>query len=191
MSSPVTNPASPEILSRIIQDRRTCKNFDDAELSKDSIENLLELAVFAPNHRLNEPWRFRVTSKLAILRWIKEFQAKANPEELTAFQKYFDKLPKLGALIFVSSLRDENPIIDLENYAAVCAAIQNILLGATAEELKTFWSTGKFFSHPLSFSFLNFPEKIERFVGAIWIGKGEQPTAKPRTPTKEKTIWID
>ncbi|MBN8555975.1 MAG: nitroreductase family protein [Deltaproteobacteria bacterium] len=190
LRSSTGSPEAAEALSQIIRSRRTCKNFDAASLSRESIEKLLELGVQAPNHRLNEPWKFRVITKSGTEKWLTSFKAQVKADEMPSFDKYFEKLPKLGAVVVVTNLKDENPIVDLENYAAACCAVQNILLAATSMNIQNFWSTGKFFTHSASLQFLKI-SVTERFVGALWLGKGEVPTGKPRTPAKEKTIWIE
>lgn len=37
--------------------RRTVKQFLPQPVARATLEQLIELAVWAPNHRLNEPWR--------------------------------------------------------------------------------------------------------------------------------------
>ncbi len=43
-----------------ISTRRSIKRFTDRTISREAIEQLLDLAVQAPNHRMTEPWRFYV-----------------------------------------------------------------------------------------------------------------------------------
>ena len=43
-----------------IAERRSVKEFTARELEREEIESLLEAVVWAPNHRLTEPWRFYV-----------------------------------------------------------------------------------------------------------------------------------
>ena len=43
-----------------IRTRRTHKAFGPEPLPREELEELLELARWAPNHHLTAPWRFRV-----------------------------------------------------------------------------------------------------------------------------------
>jgi nitroreductase len=43
-----------------ITNRRTVKQFLPQPVSQDQLAQLIELAMWAPNHSLNEPWRFYV-----------------------------------------------------------------------------------------------------------------------------------
>ena len=50
-------------LLEIIKSRRNTKNFTKEDVSRENVELLLEAAVWAPNHRNTEPWRFFVVPK--------------------------------------------------------------------------------------------------------------------------------
>ncbi len=173
----------------VIAHRRTSKDFDGQQVSKEFIERALNAANWAPNHKLNQPWRFKVSSPTAIQKWIDHLKAHLSPEDFKAMEQALERVQKVGTLLYVSCLKDGHPVTDLENYGATCAGIQNILLLATAEGLQSYWSTGKVFAHSLSLSFWGIPES-ERFVGAIWLGHAKVGAAKPRKDFSEFTRWL-
>jgi nitroreductase len=183
------NPAY-ENISELIRKRRTGKIFDGKAVDTKTVKDLLELAVWAPNHRLNEPWRFRILSQNGILNLIDRISKDSSPEDLKTYEKNFAKLKTAGVIIYVTHLRDPQPVIDQENFAATCAAIQNILLSATALDLRSYWGTGKLATHPSTLNFLNLKDD-EKFVGWVWLGYGELPQPTRRTPASDKTIWFD
>ncbi len=43
-----------------IASRRSVKQFADRPIAREEIEQMLDAAVQAPNHRMTEPWRFYV-----------------------------------------------------------------------------------------------------------------------------------
>src|SRR5881397_2337578 len=47
-------------LEQAIRSRRTVKAFGREPVERETLEELLELARWAPNHNLTNPWRFRV-----------------------------------------------------------------------------------------------------------------------------------
>ena len=51
-----------------IRSRRTVKAFDRRAVERETLEELLELARWAPNHNLTNPWRFRVIGPQALER---------------------------------------------------------------------------------------------------------------------------
>lgn len=185
------SPTSPqfETLSQVIRERRTSKNYTGKPVSDDLVSRLLDLAIWAPNHRLTQPWKFRVLTQSGVQRIISHFKMSLKLDELEAFEKALFKLAAVGALIYVTTDQTEDPVVSEENYAASCAAIQNILLAATALEIQSYWSTSKIFSHPCLLKFLEIPSN-EKFTGAIWLGYGTAPAAPTRKEAKEKTVWI-
>jgi nitroreductase len=176
-------------LSEVIRRRRTCKDYDGKPIQKEVVEALLELSVFAPNHGLTEPWKFRVLMPAAVQRWIRFLKDELTDGEVVAFEKPFEKISKAGAVIFLTCVSGSNEVVTQENYAACCAATQNILLAATAQHLQSYWSTSKMMTHPKTKEFLEAADD-EIFVGTIWLGHGETPASKPRKLAREKTVWI-
>lgn len=174
----------------VIRSRRTCKKFNGSPIAKSTIEEFLDLAILAPNHRLNQPWKFRVLSQSGIQKLISHFQSKASPDDLKAFEKNFEKLKSAGAVIYITCAQDSDMTISKENFAATSAAIQNILLSATASEIQSYWGTGKFATHPINLEYLRI-DSSENFVGWIWLGYGEVKDAPARIAASEKTIWFD
>ena len=176
-------------LSTLIRKRRTCKDFDGKPIPKETIEALLELAVWAPNHGLTEPWRFRVMMPTGVQSLLKFLQDELREEESESFNKSFEKMAKAGAIIYLTHQIHANEIITHENFAATSAAAQNILLAATAQHLQSYWSTSKIMTHSKTKEFLNIGDD-EAFVGALWLGHGELPAPKSRKLAREKTSWI-
>lgn len=175
--------------SQAIRNRRTTKEFDGSPLTTSQIENLLDLANLAPNHRLNYPWRFFVLTQESIRSFLEKIKKDLPEEELKASQKYFEKLPRVGAIIFVGSQKNSDTVVQEENFAAVSAAIQNVLLAATAQDLQSFWSTGKFFKIPTVLKSIGWTDDLQ-FAGCLWLGKGAKVEAKPRKSVSEFTSWV-
>lgn len=45
-------------MSQLIIERRTIKKFKEESIPTELLSELLEVASWAPNHKLREPWRF-------------------------------------------------------------------------------------------------------------------------------------
>ena len=52
-----------ENIIEVIKTRRNIKEFTDQPVSQSQIAELLDSAIWAPNHRNTEPWRFVVVKK--------------------------------------------------------------------------------------------------------------------------------
>lgn len=117
---------------------------------REMIEQLLEAATRAPNHKKAEPWKFFVFSgdsrqKLADA-FVQNYEfdhPNASEAELAGpGRKSANRVLSAPLVIVVTSDAGKNEIETLENYGAVCAATQNILLAAHALGLSGFWRTG-------------------------------------------------
>ena len=53
-------------VDEVIRGRRTLKGFKSEPIASAVIDELLDLAVYAPNHHTTEPWRFIVVGPATI-----------------------------------------------------------------------------------------------------------------------------
>jgi len=171
-----------EELIELIKERRSIGKVKEKEVPKETVCKLLDAAIYAPNHFRTQPWRFIV------------FMGKGR-EKLA---QIFDAAMLNGAMVFrapviltvISSPKDDPKIIEREEYAAVCAACQNILLAAWCLGLGAIWRTGEAAYNKKVKELLGLKEK-EEIVAFIYVGyKDIKPRDFERTPFEEKTTWI-
>lgn len=180
-----------------IRDRRSIKSFTDRDVGREEIERLLGTVVLAPNHRMTEPWRFYVLGSEARRAWgvaLGNRKAKRvdDPEAARAVvEKVADAHEALPAMLAVAIVRDENPEIDEENYAATWMGLQNLSLAAHAMGLGTHIRTGAVMDDPAARSAVGLPDD-ERIVAIVHLGEPESvPGAKPRRAAEAFTTWVD
>lgn len=176
--------------------RRTHKRWTGEPLPRLVIEDLLELARWAPNHRLTNPWRFAVLSPEALGRYADFVRANLaafagnKPGGKDAVREKADKmLPQIGAVIVVGCKADPDPKIHLEDRDACAAACQNILLGATARGVASFWSTGAVLTAPKAKEFYGFGDDVE-IIGALCLGMAADSPQGTREPLEGKVRWL-
>src|ERR1700676_3816023 len=98
-------------LEHAIRTRRTHKAFAPDPLDAATLDELFELARWAPNHHLTNPWRFRVLGP----RSLAALKEAAGPEAAS-------KLERAPTLVSATVLRSEDPVQDEEDLcAAACA----------------------------------------------------------------------
>lgn len=156
------------------------------ELPRETIRELIELATLAPNHRLTEPWRFTVVTGAARERlghfWAQRAGASIDEKARDAFIAGEAKKPlRAPTLIIVSTRTDANQEIAEEDFAATCAAVQNLLLAAQSKGIYTGWKTGKMVHDPEVKQYLGL-DPTDRIVGTIYMGTRteESPKVRPR-----------
>ena len=205
------NDLAPELASNpvfitvadTIRQRRTVKQFLPQPVPRALLQELIELAVLAPNHRLTEPWRFYVLDGAARNR-VGEIAAQITADKIIASGGDAAVAARKGeeaaaawrsvpTLLYVTMLRDANPEVDQENYGAVCCAIQNFALAAHAAGLGTSWSSGAVAAAPALHSLVGAGPN-EAMVGLIRVGYLDPAATTPkrrRIPGSALTTWVD
>jgi nitroreductase len=181
-------------VSNSIRERRSIKRFTQRAITREEIEQLLDAAVMAPNHRLTQPWRFYVLGPQARNAYglaIGERKALKQPDaekarsvrDATA-QEYRDR----PAIIAVAMTKAVDPVIDEENYAATMMAVQNIALTAPELGFGTAITTPAM-SDPAARAAVGVPDD-QRIVALVILG---EPAEVPQPPRRESasslTTW--
>ena len=183
-------------LLEIIKNRRNTKQFSEKEVDNADIKVIIESAVWAPNHRNTEPWRFVIISKFSKVKekianeLIKLQESKSNTP-LSEEQKsnLVNPINSAPCYIYVFSIPGENPEITEENYGAVCCAIQNMQLAATSMGLGIGWSTGKMAKIKNLHSILNVDQEF-KIVGVLTLGYPQDNSEKSREDFNKITKWL-
>jgi nitroreductase len=118
-------------LEEAIRSRRTHKAYAPEPLDRRTLDELFELARWAPNHKLTNPWRFRVVGPQALER------LKAAGSDPVAAAK-LDRAPTLVA---VTATQSGDPLMDEEDVLAAGVAAYVVLLAAHGRGLASYWRT--------------------------------------------------
>ncbi len=158
-----------------IRTRRTTKAFAPVPIGDDVVRELLALAVLAPNHHETEPWRFWVVGRELLERLSRETGDV--------------KLLRSHTAIVAGVLRNDDPAVAEEDYAAVACALENLLLGARGRGLANFWRTPGVMNGTAFRAVLDVPDDV-RLVGVVHVGHPAEPL--PPTPKRDAepfTVW--
>jgi nitroreductase len=164
-----------------IRTRRTQKVYGAQPVDRETLDELLELARWAPNHHLTNPWRFRVLGPASLER-LKE---AAGPEAAS-------KLDRAPTLVLVSVvLGGEDPVADEEDLAAGAGAALIVLLGAHARGLGGYWRTPGVLRTPEGRAAVGIHDS-ERVLGLVHLGHAKGPDKPPpeRAPLDEIRAYL-
>jgi nitroreductase len=184
-------------ISNIIQSRRTIKPnmMNGHKAPNGHVAALLELADWAPTHGFTEPWRFTVYENPVIFcqQHADIYKQGISAEEFneTVYNNLQHQGDKASHVIVATMERGNLPKIPpFEEVAAVSSAIQNILLGATALNMASFWSTGGAILKPAFKEFLQLRDE-DQVMGVLYLGyANEYPAGKRTIPLENKIRWI-
>ncbi len=168
-------------LEQAIRTRRTHKAYRPEPVPHETLDELFELARWAPNHHLTVPWRFRVVGPNALDR----IKLVAGPETAV-------KLDRAPTLVAVTCTESDDPIRQEEDLLATGVASYILLLGAHARGLASYWRTPGFLRTPAGLGALEVPVG-ERFVSLIHLGiaAGVQGPAPERPAGINTVTYLD
>jgi nitroreductase len=187
----------PVEVEKAIRTRRTIKAFDREPVDRATLEELLELARWAPNHHLTNPWRFRVLGPRA-LEALKD-AAAALARETAPDGADLDELGRVAAakldraptLVVVSARHSADPVQDEEDAHATACAAYNVLLGAHARGLAGYWRTPAVMRTEAGARAVGLPGD-EHFVEMLYLGHAKQAADAPaRAPVDEYAKFLD
>ncbi|MEX2106669.1 MAG: nitroreductase [Solirubrobacterales bacterium] len=164
-----------------IRTRRTHKAFAAEPLPREQLDQLLELASWAPNHNLTVPWRFRVVGPRALER----LKDAAGPEGAA-------KLDRCPTLVVVSSQLSGDPLQDEEDLHATAVASYIVLLAAHARGLAGYWRTPALLRGEEGRAAVGLPAS-EHVVGLLHLGhpRQEERPVPERPGADEVVAYLD
>lgn len=166
-------------LEEAIRTRRTHKAYGSEPVDHATLAELLELARWAPNHNLTNPWRFRVVGPRALAA-LKE----AGGSEAAG------KLDRAPTLVAVSYVRSEDPLQDEEDLCATACAAHIVLLAAHARGLAGYWRTPAVLRDPAGCAALGLGSG-ERPIGLLYLGHPRQEREAPARAEPESYVhWL-
>jgi nitroreductase len=162
-----------------IRTRRTHKAYGREPVPREALEALFELARWAPNHHVTNPWRFRVLGPESLSR-LKE---AAGPEAAA-------KLERAPTLVVASVIETGDPIQDEEDLCAAAVASYIVLLGAHARGLAGYWRTPDVLRRPEGRAAAGVGED-ERILGLLHLGPPRQEKDAPgRLPPRDFVTYL-
>lgn len=175
-------------VEKVIRERRSIKKFKQDPISIEQIKQLLDIAVWAPNHKMREPWRFIVLLDEARETFIETLRFETTKGRDAVPMKDAKVAHWLSIPAYVVVVMEEDPRQHNwdEDYGAVSALIQNFQLAAWEKGIGMLWNTNKHIYSPTIRKELGV-QPGERIVGIMQVGyPAHIPTASERTPVEEK-----
>lgn len=182
-------PAEAGSFAAQIRARRSIDLYQTEPVSTAVLLEAIEVARWAPNHRLTEPWRFYVIgpeTKDAITELAAEIDAAAKGERAGAARR--ERWRAIPAFFVLTTRRSDDPLLDREDYAACCCAAQNLMLYLWQAGVGAKWTTGAVTRDPRFYDLLGIDPAAEAVVGLFWYGVPRVVPNQRRRPVDEIVI---
>lgn len=184
-----------------IKERRSCRAFSNNPISKETLDQVLEAATWAPSPLNAQPWSFVVVTADEIK---KKIVAEAGKSREWAVEKSgwgwlgkydLDFLASVPAIIAVAGDPRKSGVDQFSDegskaYEHACAAaVQNMLLAAHALGLGTLWFT--MFDRDRLAQILSLDtNKVP--LALVCLGKATaDPAPAPRKPFADRTVFLE
>ncbi|GAA0589294.1 nitroreductase [Virgibacillus siamensis] len=185
-----------ELLDAIKQ-RRSIHRFKEIEVDLAILKKILSYGTYAPTHYMNEPWKIKlyqqegkrqfISSILASYQRIGMLKTDNNPKTVKmteSMRKFLMKIPH-HALIYVE--KNEDPVRYEEEYASVCAFIQNAQLAAWQYGVGMLWTITPYMHDSGFLEDIGLDSETFKIAAVMQIGYPEKiPRDKGRTPIEGK-----
>jgi nitroreductase len=170
-------------LETAVRTRRTHKAYGPEPVAPETLLELFELARWAPNHHVTNPWRFRVLGPQARAFLAREAELDKPGSAV--------KLKRAPTLVAVGVELAGDPVQQREDLLASAVAAYIVLLGAHARGLAGYWRTVSLLDKPAVRAGLAIPE-TERPIGLLYLGRPlQEQSVPPRAPVEEIAAFLD
>ena len=175
------------LIGERIRARRTTKLFLKQKVDPQLIRDAVDVARWAPNHHVTEPWHFymmgpeKVEESAALIGTL--IRETKGDEELARFKE--ESAQSMPGWLLVTCKRSEDELLQQEDYAAVCCAIQNLTLYLSEAGVACKWTTGLITREKRFFDLMGIDFEDEMVAGLLWYGSPKVLPEQSRKPVDE------
>jgi nitroreductase len=179
-------------LAERIRSRRTTKLYLKQAVDRKLILDAIEVARWAPNHHLTEPWYFYVLGSQKI-------QACVDLTRIVVTETKDAKMGEFKAeaaaanpgWLVVTCQKSDDEVLQREDYASCACAIQNLMLYLSEAGVATKWATGPITRDARFYELLGIASDSALVVGIIWYGYPRITPAQVRKDVSEIVTETD
>ena len=180
------------VLAERMRSRRTTNQFLKQKVGRQLILDAIEVARWAPNHHLTEPWHFYLFDNKTIVasaKLIGEIVTENKSAELGDFKRKSASI--IPGWLLVTCKKSDDELQQREDYASCCCAIQNLILYLSEAGVASKWTTGLVTRDQRFFDMLKIDSSVEFVVALIWFGYPRVLPTQSRTPVADIVTVLD
>ncbi|MUK89193.1 nitroreductase [Ornithinibacillus sp. L9] len=185
-----------------IKKRRSIYNFKEVLVDTDILKEIFSFGSYAPSHYMKEPWNIMlyqeegrqpfvnaIIESYQRIGMIKPDNEPKTLKMIESMKQFLLAIPHHAVIYFE---REEDPVRYEEEYAAVCAFIQNSQLAAWEYGVGMLWTITPYMHDPEFYEAIELDAKRVKIAAVLQIGYPKAiPRDKGRTSIEEKMKIID
>lgn len=183
--------AAAQTVASVIRSRRSINRFQPQAPPREIIRQALELARWAPNHHLTEPWHFYLLGPKTI-QAVVELNAEltAAAKGLQAGEAKRRRWAAIPGWLVVTCDCSTDALRAREDYAACACAIHNFSLYLCSEGVGVKWTTGAVTRERRFYDLLWIDPELETVVGLLWYGYPDEAPQSRRRPLEYSLVEL-
>ncbi len=170
----------------VLRGRRTINLYLHTPVPDALVREAIEVATWAPNHHVTEPWKFYLLGKQTIgacVDLVREMVAETGDAKKADFKaKSWAEKP---GWVVITCRKSDDELLQREDYAACSAATQNFMLYLWKAGVGSKWTSGAITRDPRFFDIIGIDPEEEFVVGLIWYGFPKLTPEQSRKPLDE------
>lgn len=174
-----------------LRGRRTIELFLQTPVPDELVREAIEVATWAPNHRVTEPWRFYLLgeeTKQRSLDLCREIISAKRGEKAGDFKR--ESWSEKPGWLVVTCQRSDDELLQREDYAACAAAVQNFMLYLWKAGVGSKWASGDITRDRRFFEILGIEESAAFVVGLIWFGYPKLTPTQSRKDLSDSLVQL-
>jgi nitroreductase len=185
MKSPIARDLDKDLrkFAERIRGRRTIKLFLQTPVDRQVILDGIEVARWAPNHHLTEPWHFYLLGEKAMKANV-ELVRQITVEKKDAAKADFkaNAAEAIPGWLVLTCRKSADEVLQREDYASCCCAMQNLMLYLSEAGVGSKWATSAIAADKRFYELLGIDPEQELIVGILRYG---YPKITPTQSRKE------
>jgi nitroreductase len=187
----LTTEATWDRFAALLRGRRSIDLYAPDPVPTHVLLEAIDVARWAPNHRLTQPWRFYLigpATRSGMIDLAVEIDVAKKGERAGPARRA--RLEAVPGFLVLTTRRSEDALVDREDYAACCCAAQNLMLYLWERGIGTKWTTGGITRDARFYELLGIDATRESVVGLIWYGVPKVVPTQERRPAAELVMQL-
>lgn len=160
-----------DAVSACLRGRRTVALFDDRPVDEKIVLEAIDHARWAPNHRVTQPWHFYLLGEAARAATVDLVRVVTTERSDAANGKRkAQRWRTIPGLMVVTCEASADPLLQLEDYAACCCAVQNMALYLWQSGVGMKWTSGPIIRDARYYAALGIDAAERTIVGLMFYG---------------------
>ena len=180
-----TKPAAEEFAA-VLRTRRSIDFYEPTPVDPAVLLDAIDVARWAPNHKLTEPWRFYLVgpqTAAGIIEIAAQIDAAKKGERAGEARRA--RWKAIPGFFVLTCVRSDGAMREHEDYGACCCAAENLMLYLWQRGIGTKWGTGGVTRDPRFYELLGIDATKETVVGLFFYGVPKVVPEQKRKPIED------